>query len=132
MFKNHVHMRVLLLAILAILIVGCTNNYRFELRICSDIDASKPCVDEDSIYLVGSNLWAQLILDPDFEEDLIIGNIYRFEEGERILMSNKELEIRPNQRIVLEMMTFNLDGNYEVEFTDKNGRYLIKRSFEIW
>jgi len=124
-------LNIVLLALFTLVIFGCKTGRKAEIRFCADIRADNPCIGEDSIFLHGANVWTQLLLYPGFKETDITGNIYGFENGEKVLIEGKKYEIKQGETIIMDMMVLNNCGNYVVEFIDDKGNILAEKSLEI-
>jgi hypothetical protein len=123
---------LLLFAIIAMAAFGCMDKEPARLRFCADILPSEPCVGEDTMFIKGTDVWAQLLLSPGFEDTAVIGNFYGFQNGERVFIESKVVELSEGQRIVMEALFLNICGNFEVEFLDTRGNLLAKKGFEIY
>ena len=103
-----------------------------HIRFCADIRAQDPCIGEDTVFMKGYNVWAQLLLSPDFEDSFVTGNLYGYEDGKRVFIEAKQHELSKGQTIIMEAMFFNMEGKFEVEFLDSKGKLLDKKGFEVW
>ena len=121
-----------MLALVSVAVTACQEKQLAEIRFCADVRPNNPCVGEDTVFLHGTNVWAQLLLKPGFDGTSVTGNFYGYENGKRVFIEGKEHELNENQSIIMEALFINLCGNYEVEFVDSNGNLLAKGGFEIW
>jgi hypothetical protein len=124
--------KLLILILLAIAATGCQDNKLAHIRFCADIRANNPCIGEDTVFLKGRNVWTQLIIDPSFEDKEITGNLYGYQDGERVFVSGKKHELDEGQTIVMEPIFFGIEGKFEMELLDSKGNLLDKKGFEIW
>jgi hypothetical protein len=124
--------KILLLALLAISVFSCQSDQMAQIRFCADIRAEDPCIGEDTVFLKGYNVWAQLLLSPRFNDTSVTGNLYGYEDGKRVFIGSTKHEISEGQSIVMESMFFNMEGKFEVEFLDTKGNLLAKKGFEVW
>lgn len=124
--------KLIILALLAIAVTGCQEEKQAQIRLCADIRANDPCIGEDTVFMKGYNVWAQLIMDPSFEDTEVTGNLYGYQDGERVFIEGKRHELDEGQTIVMDAMFFNMEGKFEVEFVDSKGNLLDKKGFEIW
>ena len=124
--------KLLILVLLAITATGCQENKQAQIRFCADIRANNPCTGEDTIFMKGLNVSAQLLIDPSFEDTENTGNLYGYQNGERVFIEGNKHELNEGQTIVMEAMFFNMEGKFEVEFLDSKGNVLDKKGFEIW
>lgn len=123
---------ILMLALLTAAIFGCQKNENLvELRFCADVISSNPCVGEDTVFLRGTDVWAQLLLKPGFKDTAVIGKFYGYQNGEWVFIDRKVHILDEGQQIVMEPLFLNLCGNFEVEFYDSRGNLLAKKGFEI-
>ncbi len=111
---------------------GCREKVPPIIRFCSDISPEYPCIGEDSVFISGSYVWVQLLLNPGYKDTLVTGNLYGYQEGERIFIGSKDHILSTDQTIVMEALFLNLSGYYEVDFLDSRGRLLASGKFEIW
>lgn len=125
-------LNIVLLALFTLVIFGCKTGRKAEIRFCADIRANNPCIGEDSVFLHGSNVWAQLLLYPGFKGTDITANLYGFENGEKVLFGDKKYEVEKGETIIMDMMYFNGCGNYVVEFIDDKGNILAKKNLEFY
>ena len=124
---------LLLPVIFAITGSGCQEEKALaEIRLCADISANDPCVGEDSLFLFGTNVWVQLWLEPGFNDTVVTGNIYKYQNGQRIFEESITRKVKEGQMVVMEQLFFNKYGDFEVEFLDGKGNLLDKKEFEIW
>jgi hypothetical protein len=132
--KNYFKMRkkLLFLSILVLSLSGCQGEETAQIRFCADIRAAEPCIGEDTVFLKGYNVWAQLLLSPGFNDTAVTGNLYGYEDGKRVFIGSTRHEISKGQTIVMESMFFNMEGEFEVEFIDSKGKLLAKKGFEVW
>ena len=122
----------LLLSIVAIIVSGCQKNPKMaELRFCADVIPSQPCVGEDTVFIRGTDVWAQLLLKPGFQDTAVIGDFYGWQNGERVFIERKVHPLDKDERIVMEALFLNICGNFEVEFYDSKGNLLAKGRFQI-
>ncbi|MEX2372048.1 MAG: hypothetical protein WD578_13680 [Bacteroidales bacterium] len=121
----------LFMAVITMVVAGCGEDKLAELKFCSDIRPDEPCIGEDTIFMQGTNVWAQLYLKPGFTDSIVTGILYGYEDGKRVLIESIKHEIGEGQQVIMEAMFFNSKGNFEVEFSDSNGNLLDKRGFEI-
>lgn len=120
------------MVLIGISFLGCQKNQNFvELRFCADVVASNPCVGEDTIFLRGTDVWAQLLLKPGFKDTAVVGKFYGYQNGEWVFIESKVHVLDEGQQIVMEPLFLNLCGNFAVEFYDSRGSLLVKRRFEI-
>lgn len=124
--------RILLLALSLLTLTGCRDEKLAEIRFCADIRPHDPCIGEDTVFLHGSMVWAQLLLSPEFHDTAVTGNIYGLQEGKRSFLGTKVHELSEGQTIVMEAISLNECGNYEVEFLDSRGMLLARGVFEVW
>jgi len=124
--------QLLILSIIAAGLLGCQNGKMAELRFCADVRLEDPCYGEDIVFIQGTNVWAQLLLSPKFEDTAVTANFYGFQDGKRVFIESKVHELDEGQDIVMEALFINLCGDYEVEFLDTRGNLLAKGGFEIW
>jgi hypothetical protein len=123
---------LLLLAMLAMAVFGCLKNEKqAELRFCADILPNEPCAGEDTIFLRG-RVWAQLLLEPGFKDTAVIGKLYGFQDGERVFIESKVHQLDEDEKVIMEILTLNASGNFEVEFCDTRGNLLARKGFEVW
>jgi hypothetical protein len=121
-----------LLAVIAMASFGCQKNEKMaELRFCADILPSEPCVGQDTVFIRGTDVWAQLLLKPEFKDTAVIGNFYGFQNGERVFIEKKVHALDEGEKIVMEALFLNICGNFEVEFLDSKGKLLAKKGFQI-
>lgn len=111
---------------------GCQERELARIRLCSDIRPEEPCVGEDTVFMQGTNVWAQLWLRPGFDGSSVTAHLYGYQEGQRIFIESIVHELSQNQEVVMEPLFFNSRGNFEVEFRDSRGKLLDKKGFEIW
>jgi hypothetical protein len=122
----------LLLVIITMAAFSCQNNAnKAELRFCADILPTQPCVGMDTVFLRGTDVWAQLLLKPGFKDTAVIGDFYGFQNGEWVFVERKVHVLDKGQEIVMEAIFLNLCGNFKVEFYDTKGNLLAKKGFEI-
>ena len=113
-------------------LISCQKNENLvELRFCADVIPSNPCVGQDTIFMRGTDVWAQLLIKPGFKDTAVIGKIYGFQNGERVFIENKVHLLDEGEKIVMEAIFLNTCGNFEVEFYDTKGKLLAKKGFEI-
>jgi hypothetical protein len=124
--------KLLFLAVLAISLFSCQNEQMAQIRFCADIRAEDPCIGEDTVFMKGYNVWAQLLLSPDFDDTAVTGNLYGYENGNRVFIGSTTHKLSKGQTIVMESMFFNMEGEFEVEFLDSKGKLLAKKGFEVW
>ena len=124
--------KLLLLTILAISLSSCQSEKMAQIRFCADIRAQEPCIGEDTVFMKGYNVWAQLLLNPGFDDSFVTGNLYGYENGKRVFIEAKQHELNKGQTIIMEAMFFNMEGKFEVEFLDSKGNLLDKKGFEVW
>jgi hypothetical protein len=124
--------KILFLSVLAISIFSCQNEKMAQIRFCADIRGDNPCIGEDTVFLKGYNVWAQLLLSPRFKDTAVTGNLYGYENGKRVFIGTTTHELSEGQSIVMEAMFFHMEGKFEVEFLDSKGNLLDKKGFEIW
>ena len=123
---------LLLLAVISMALISCQKNEKLvELRFCADVISSNPCVGEDTVFLRGTDVWAQLLLKPGFKDTAVIGKIYGYQYGERVFIESKVHPLDEGEKIVMEALFLNTCGNFEVEFYDTKGKLLTKKGFEI-
>jgi hypothetical protein len=123
---------LLLFAVISIAIFSCQKNENLvELRFCADIVSSNPCVGEDTIFLRGTDVWAELLLKPGFKDTAVIGKIYGYQNGERVFIESKVHPLDEGEKIVMEALFLNTCGNFEVEFYNSKGNLLARKGFEI-
>jgi hypothetical protein len=123
---------ILILGIITALVFGCQKNEKLvELRFCADVIPSNPCFGEDTVFLRGTDVWAQLLLKPGFKDTAVIGKFYGYQYGERVFIESKVHTLDEGQEIVMEALFLNLCGNFEVEFYDTKGNLLARKGFEI-
>ncbi len=125
-------LNIVLLALFTLVIFGCKTERKVEIRFCADIRANNPCIGEDSVFYHGTNVWAQLLLYPGFKGTEITGNIYFFENEEKVLIEGKKYEIKQGKTIIMDMMFFYSCGNYVVEFIDDKGNILAEKNLELY
>jgi len=124
--------KLFILAIIAIATFSCQKDEKLaELRFCADILPSEPCVGEDTVFIRGTDVWAQLLLKPEFKDTAVIGNFYGFLNGERVFIEKKVHPLDEGEKIVMEVLFLHTCGNFEVEFFDTRGNLLAKKGFEI-
>jgi hypothetical protein len=123
---------LLILALTALTITGCRDEKLAYIRFCSDIRANDPCIGEDTVFVKGYNVWAQLVLSPRFNDTVVTGKLYGYQDGKRVHIESVRHEIVEGQQIVMESMFFNMEGKFEVEFIGSKGNLLDKKGFEIW
>ncbi len=123
---------ILILAFTAITVSGCDEKKVAEIKFCTDIRAHEPCIGEDTLFILGTNIWAQLWLEPGFKGKMVTGSLYGFDEGKRIFIESLDYEISEGQQVIMETLTIAVSGNYEVQFTDSKGMLLDKKRFEVW
>lgn len=124
--------QLLILSIIAMGAFGCQGEKLAELRFCADVRLEDPCYGEDTVFIHGTNVWAHLLLSPKFQDTVVIGNFYGFQDGKRIFIESKVHDLDEGQDIIMEALFINLCGDYEVEFLDTKGNLLAKGGFEIW
>jgi hypothetical protein len=124
--------RILFFSLLAISILSCQSEKMSQIRFCADIRAEDPCIGEDTVFMKGYNVWAQLLLSPRFDDTSVTGNLYGYENGKRVFIGSTTHELSEGQSIVMESMFFNMEGKFEVEFLDSKGNLLDKKGFEVW
>lgn len=123
---------LLLLAVIAMAAFGCQKEEKLvELRFCADVLPSDPCVGEDTVFIRGTDVWAQLLLMPGFKDTAVIGKFYGFQNGERVFIESKVHDIEEYEKIVMEPLFLNICGNFVVEFYDTRGKLLARKGFEI-
>ena len=123
---------ILLLAIIAAVVFSCQKNENLvELRFCANVIPTNPCFGEDTVFLRGTDVWAQLLLKPGFKDTAVIGKFYGYQNGEWVFIESKVHTLDEGQEIVMEALFLNLCGNFEVEFYDTKGKLLAKKGFEI-
>lgn len=123
---------LLLLAIFAMAVSGCIKHPEVaELRFCADVIPSQPCVGEDTVFIRGTDVWAQLLLKPGFNDTAVIGDFYGWQNGERVFIERKVHPLDKDERLVMEALFLNICGNFEVEFYDTKGNLLAKGRFQI-
>ena len=122
----------LLLVILAVAGSACQEEKIAEARFCTDIRPHNPCIGEDNVFLHGTNVWAQLLLKPGFDDTSVTGNLYGYQDGKRIFIESKVHDLGKDQTIIMEQIFLNICGEFEVEWTDSRGNLLAKGEFEIW
>jgi hypothetical protein len=121
-----------LLALIAVAAFSCQKDAKMaELRFCADIIPTEPCVGEDTVFIRGTDVWAQLILKRGFKDTAVIGDFYGWQNGERIFIERKVHSLDKDEKIVMEALFLNICGNFEVEFYDTRGNLLAKRRFQI-
>ncbi|MFP4366022.1 MAG: hypothetical protein ACLFQA_02900 [Bacteroidales bacterium] len=120
------------LALLTMVVLSCKEEKPAEIRLCSDIRPANPCIGEDSVFIQGKNVWAQLWLGRNFDDTAVIANLYGYQDGQRIFIESIEHEIDQGQEVVMESLFFNNKGKFEVEFRGSKGNLLDKKGFEIW
>jgi hypothetical protein len=89
--------KILLLAILAISLFSCQSEKMAQIRFCADIRAQDPCIGEDTVFMKGYNVWAQLLLSPGFEDSYVTGNLYGYENDKRVFIEAKQHELNKGQ-----------------------------------
>jgi hypothetical protein len=123
---------ILILALISMAFFCCQRNEKMaELRFCADIIPSQPCVGEDTVFIRGTDVWAQLLLKPGFQDTAVIGDFYGWQNGERVFIERKVHPLDKDERIVMEALFLNICGNFEVEFYDTQGNLLAKGRFQI-
>ncbi len=122
----------IILAFFTIAFSACNEEKIAEIRFCSDIRANDPCIGEDTVFIKGTNIWAQLWFKPGFEDSLVTGSLYGYEDGRRVFIESMVHQVSEGQQVIMEAMFFNSSGNFEVEFTDSKGNLLDKKGFEVW
>ncbi len=122
----------LLLALASAVFTGCKEEPLATARFCADISPQNPCVGEDNVFIQGTNVWAQLLLSPRFDDTKVTGNFYGYQDGQRIFIESKVHELDPGQTIIMEQLFINLCGDFEIEWLDSQGNLLAKGEFEIW
>ncbi len=123
---------LLLLAVIAMAAFSCRKDEKLvELRFCADVISSNPCVGEDTVFIRGTDVWAQLLLKPGFKDTAVIGKFYGFQNGERVFIESKVHELEEYEKIVMEPLFLNICGNFVVEFYDTKGKLLARKGFEI-
>ncbi|MFO7922281.1 MAG: hypothetical protein R6U58_01140 [Bacteroidales bacterium] len=123
---------LLILAVLTFAVAGCQEEKPAAVRFCADIRPNNPCIGEDTVFLHGTNVWAQLLLNPEFDGTSVTGNLYGYQDGKRVFIESKVHELSEGQEIVMEAIFLNNCGEFEVEFLDSRGNLLAKGGFEIW
>jgi hypothetical protein len=121
----------LLLAIAVMIVSGCQKNQMAEIRFCADVIPSQPCFGEDTVFVRGTDVWAQLLLKPGFQDTAVIGDFYGWQNGERVFIEKKVHPLDKDEKIVMEALFLNICGNFEVEFYDTKGNLLAKGRFQI-
>ncbi len=124
--------RIIFVLIAFMALAGCQERKLAEIRFCSDITVEEPCMGEDTVFLQGTNVWAQLWLRAGFDDTSVTAHLYGYQDGHRIFIESIVHELSENQQVVMESLFFNNKGNFEVEFRDSRGRLLDKKGFEIW
>jgi hypothetical protein len=124
--------KILFLLLIAFAATNCQDKKQVELRFCADVRPHEICIGEDSVFMQGRNVWAQLLLSDGFAEKTVTGNLYGFEDGKRVFIGATEHNIDEGQIIIMESMFFNSKGKFEVEFIDSKGNLLDKKGLEIW
>ncbi len=123
---------LLFLVVISMTLFCCRKNENLvEMRFCADIVSSNPCVGEDTVFLRGTNVWAELLLKPGFKDTAVIGKFYGYQNGEWVFIESKVHSLDEGEKIVMEPLFLNLCGNFKVEFFDTKGKLLAKRGFEI-
>ena len=123
---------LLLLAVIAMAAFGCQKEEKLaNIRFCADVLPSAPCVGEDTVFIRGTDVWAQLLLKPGFKDTAVIGKFYGFQNGERVFIESKVHELEEYEKIVMEPLFLNICGNFVVEFYDTKGKLLARKGFEI-
>ncbi len=120
------------IAIMAVAFTGCEEKKLAEIRFCTDVRPHEPCIGEDTVFMQGTNVWAQLWLDPGFKDNSVTAHLYGYQEGKRIFIESIHHELSNDQQVIMEPLFFNSSGNFEVEFRDSGGNLLDKKGFEIW
>lgn len=124
--------KIIFVAIVFMALAGCQERKLAEIRFCADITLEEPCMGEDTVFLQGTNVWAQLWLRAGFDDTSVTAHLYGYQDGQRIFIESIVHELSENQQVVMESLFFNNKGNFEVEFRDSRGRLLDKKGFEIW
>jgi hypothetical protein len=124
--------RFLFVAIIVMAVLSCQKSPKMaELRFCADVIPSQPCVGEDTVFIRGTDVWAQLLLKPGFSDTAVIGDFYGWQKGERKFIERKVHPLDKDEKIVMEALFLNICGNFEVEFWDTKGNLLAKKRFQI-
>jgi hypothetical protein len=123
---------ILFLAIVAMIVIGCQRDEKLaELRFCADISSQQPCIGEDTIFIRGTDVWAQLLLKPGFTDTAVIGKFYGYQNGERVFIEQIVHTIVKGETIVMEALFLNICGSFEVEFYDTRGNLLDRKGFQL-
>ena len=122
---------LLLSALTVILASGCKENKKAELRFCADVVAQNPCVGEDTVFNLGTKVWAQLFLPEGYADTAVVGNLFGYPEGFKVFIETKVHTLSKGQTIVMEPIFSIRCGKFEVEFLDTQGNLLDSRLFRI-
>ena len=121
-----------MLAVVLMAMSSCQKNTKMAtLRFCADVIPSQPCFGEDTVFIRGTDVWAQLLLRPEFQDTAVIGDFYGWQNGERVFIEKKVHPLDKDEKIVMEALFLNICGNFEVEFYDTKGNLLAKGRFQI-
>jgi hypothetical protein len=132
-FKNKFMKKALFfMAVLALALYACQEKKLAEIRFCSDIRANDPCIGEDSVFLRGTNVWAQLWFASGFSDTVVTASLFGYQDGQRILIESMVYEINEGQQVLMESLFFDSSGHFEVEFRGSGGNLLDQKGFEIW
>lgn len=93
------------MALLTMVVLSCKEEKPAKIRLCSDIRPANPCIGEDSVFMQGKNVWAQLWLGRNFDDTAVIANLYGYPAYLTPEMQEMHIPIRAHITIIIPIIT---------------------------